>query len=523
MALFDRASLVQIPSGYKEGKLYNIKPFDQPFEFERGSAATRVNEDGLIEYVGKGAELVTNGDFSDDSSFPSNGWTISSGSPVISNGKLTLPNNARVRQIDVVETTEEYVGSIEISGLTQGYVDFYIGNVEKVSFDSNGTFSFFVSDPTSTIIYLYAFDNFDGEIDNVSVKKVSNDTPRIDYTNGKSLLLEPQRTNLVTDSNDFTTSGGWSLDSATISLNNTISPDGNLTASLCKGDTDTSRHNVKKVTLTGSVSATCSVFVKAKELRYIQIASANTGLQYANFDVKDGVVGTVGSDFSNAKIEDYGNGWYRCSAVSTNQYNGFWISLVSGLNAGWLESWSMPNNTDGLYIYGAQVEQGSYATSYIPTNGQTETRLADVCQGGGDESTFNDSEGTLYGEFDVVQSGITNGLMFVSDGSFSNHIMLRFNPTHKFQIEGTGGVNVLDTTTRSNGKYKVAITYGSKSALFVNGTKVLEESDVFSGTGLNECGIGTSPYGNGEYNTCHIFAYFPEVLTDSELQTLTTI
>ena len=136
---------------------------------------------------------------------------------------------------------------------------------------------------------------------------------------------------------------------------------------------------------------------------------------------------------------------------------------------------------------------------------------------------FNDSEGTLYGEFDVVQSGITNGLMFVSDGSFNNQIMLRFNPTHKFQIEGTGGVNVLDTTTRSSGKYKVAITYGSKSALFVNGTKVLEEADVFSGTGLNECGVGTSPYGNGEYNTCYNFTYFPEALTDTELQTLTTI
>ena len=59
MALYDKASLVLIPSQYKEGKLYNIKPLKDSFEFERGSAATRVNSDGLIEYVGIGEELVT--------------------------------------------------------------------------------------------------------------------------------------------------------------------------------------------------------------------------------------------------------------------------------------------------------------------------------------------------------------------------------------------------------------------------------------------------------------------------------
>ncbi len=81
MALFDRASLVQIPSGYKEGKLYNIKPLKDSFEFERGSAATRVNEDGLIENSPtNGIELVTNGGFDTDSDWSTSGnWDIGNG------------------------------------------------------------------------------------------------------------------------------------------------------------------------------------------------------------------------------------------------------------------------------------------------------------------------------------------------------------------------------------------------------------------------------------------------------------
>ena len=66
--LYDKAGLVNIPVGYQEGFLYNIKPEDNTlgFRFNRDSAATRVNKEGLIEQVGYfGPELVQNGNFSE--------------------------------------------------------------------------------------------------------------------------------------------------------------------------------------------------------------------------------------------------------------------------------------------------------------------------------------------------------------------------------------------------------------------------------------------------------------------------
>ena len=147
--------------------------------------------------------------------------------------------------------------------MTQGYVDFYIGNSEKVSLDSNGTHSFFISDPTSAVIYLYAFNNFDGEIDNVSVKKVSNDTPRLDYSGTEpALLLEPQRTNNVTYSEDFSQSY-WFNSGVNVTPNQAIAPDGTTTADLTELSSNNNR--LGKDISSSAGTYTFSFYVKAKE------------------------------------------------------------------------------------------------------------------------------------------------------------------------------------------------------------------------------------------------------------------
>ena len=132
----------------------------------------------------------------------------------------------------------------------------------------------------------------------------------------------------------------------------------------------------------------------------------------------------IGGDFSNAKIEDYGNGWYRCSVVSTNRYSNVWVSLISGLNSNWLENWSMPNNTDGLYIYGFQTEEQSYATSYIPTNGEANgvSRNQDVCTGGGSLASINSTEGVLYFEGEDYHCLEVNRTISLSDGTLNNRL-----------------------------------------------------------------------------------------------------
>ena len=529
MALFDKASLVMIPSQYKEGKIYNIKPEDQSssFEFERGSAATRVNSDGLIEYVGVGEELVTNGDFSDDSSFPSNGWTISLGSPVISNGKLTLPNNARVRQIDVVETTEEYVASIEISGLTQGYVDFYIGNTEKVSLDSNGTHSFFVSDPTSAVIYLYAFNNFDGEIDNVSVKQVSNDTPRLDYSGTEpSLLLEPQRTNLVTESNDFSS---WTTANSTVTQSNISLPTNSNSWSLVDDDNQGYHQVYKTITPSASLDYSLSVFVKPINATECTLAfggggyGGNRSVFYSL--VGDGSITTQQANIDNSSITKIGE-WYKIT-LSTNIGSGSgttFMQLMPTVNG----QQAYTGSGQEMMLFGdIQLEQGSYATSYIPTNGQAETRLADVCQGGGDASVFNDSEGVLYAE--VKFNSATYNHLSLNDGTSNNNVVIwshsgdviRTNVT----ASGSYTLNFTTSVNSINSFNKVAIKYKQNDfSVFINGQEIHTDTSGNVPTGLNQLsfdnGSGGTTIFEGSVKSLH---YFPEELTDTELQQLTTI
>jgi hypothetical protein len=262
------------------------------------------------------------------------------------------------------------------------------------------------------------------------------------------ILVEPSSENLVRMSEDFSNNIWVKNDTSVVS--GQLSPSGNETAHLIKGSTNSSRHNVVHGLINYTVTGSFSLFAKAKELRYLQIASANTSSQYANFDLLSGTIGTVASDFSNATIETYPDGWYRITVVSPNKFNAYYISLVSGLTAGWLESWVMPNNTDGLYIWGAQLEAGSVATSYIPTSGSAVTRAADdlVIDGSDFTDFYNQSEGTFYCEFQtkdatafyyLLNSQSDQARFFYSNGG--TNIINSFDGT-----TATGLTNLQDNT-----------------------------------------------------------------------------
>jgi hypothetical protein len=300
---------------------------------------------------------------------------------------------------------------------------------------------------------------------NGNIATASPDTVRVDHVDGVPMILvEPSATNLVTYSEDFTT--GWTADDVSITGGQS-SPDGGEVATLLKGNTNSSRHNIARFGTTNTVTGSFSLFAKAKELRYLQIASANTASQYANFDLLSGTIGTVASDFSNATIETYPDGWYRITVVSPNRYNAYYISLVSGLTAGWLESWAMPNDTDGLYIWGAQLEESSVATSYIPTasgNAAARTRASDeLVISGSDFDFYNTSEGTFYVE--AVPRITTNERYFtVTDGSTQNRVMIYQNGTYSnFYVNNSGSVQAtlgnpaisLNNINRVSASYKL--------------------------------------------------------------------
>jgi len=359
------------------------------------------------------------------------------------------------------------------------------------------------------------------------IETVGSDMPRIDYKDDSegALLLEPQSTNLVTYSEDF--SSGWIYDDSTITNNSAISPDGTQNAGLWIGSTVSSRHNIGAVpTPVASVTGSFSLFVKAKELKYVQIASANTVNQYVNFDVEDGIIGTVGSSFSNAKIENYGNGWYRCSVVSPNQYNGLYISLVSGLNSTWLESWVMPNNADGLYIWGAQLEQGTYATSYIPTQGSAVTRLADSCSQTVPDGVIGQTEGTLYTEINITKllGATTRSIVRLGSavdlvdfsflGTLNNSIraVIRTSANTRFQA-------VFEI--QSVGVYKLAIGYKSNDSVFyVNGVQINNTINTsFTIPSIEDITYDYSTELNDSVNQTKLYN---TRLSNSELQVLTS-
>lgn len=193
-------------------------------------------------------------------------------------------------------------------------------------------------------------------------------------------LVEVCPWNLVTYSNDFSSS--WALIGSSKSTGVT-DPIGNSNAIKLKYTTANSGHyTYQLITLTGANAH--SVYAKAGELQFLQIASAQSIDEYANFNLGTGAIGTYGSLASNVQIENVGNGWYRCSVVFTSGSNGIYLAIVQSASSNWLgiSSYAGANSTDGLYLYGGQVNAGTLKP-YFPTTDRLNVPRLTYQNGGG--------------------------------------------------------------------------------------------------------------------------------------------
>lgn len=255
------------------------------------------------------------------------------------------------------------------------------------------------------------------------IKTAGWDEPRFDHdpVTGESLglLIEEPRTNLFTYS-DLTSgaSGSWWLNGGpTVSTGSAVlAPDGTVSAwttiyNGTSGDGNLYRGG-GEVTTSNNTDYTYSVWAKVPStntyITGVRLRTFNDN-HSANFNLLTGtIVGTAAGTTTN-RIEAYPNGWYRCSITFTSGTDGdqgFQFYLISNTNSTSLNSSGA--NGEELYLWGAQLEEASFPTSYIPTSGTTATREVEYGYTT-DMDFYNQSEGSVLSEVSLLDVGNTTG------------------------------------------------------------------------------------------------------------------
>jgi hypothetical protein len=546
MSLLNEASFLVTPNGYKEDKLYAAIPTNGNGDMTvtRATAATRVNENGLVNLL-EGVEEVTNGDFSNGNT----DWTPFGSTFVVSNANPFNGNDTALFTASGVNAAKVTQSISTVIGNTYHlscYAQYNSGDntyieIRDVLESPNGivvnsgvaTFTFlqtsFTATSTASVVTIRergGNNNASCYLYGLSVKKVNN-VPRIDYTGGgcPSILLEPLRTNLLTYSEQFNNDPPWSKTNLTVTPNDTTAPDGTMTA-----DSITTTPGVlsyiRQSTTQPAGTYTLSFFAKPQlgiGRIHVEKFTNNPGTHY--FDLDLGVV--TGSGESTLTITPYPNGWYRCTATRT-----FDSSITFGTGAIYLAVYGQSATLTTIFFWGAQLEEGAYPTSYIPTTIRTITRSADVM---------------------IVDNIHTNNLITNTGGTWFVHLINNVPYTRDaFNVgisirsvsssTSTSGVDSLEIRNtastlqrlsigkRISGAYsglfdtttdtvKLAIKWnGATANVFVNGAEVVGGT-VF--TTVNMGFLGSN--GNDVSKYIKQMALFPTPLSDPQCQALTTL
>ena len=350
----------------------------------------------------------------------------------------------------------------------------------------------------------------------------SNDAPRIDYSTGaKAFLLENQSTNIINYSEDFSQSY-WTKSNTLITSNSVISPDGTLNADKLTEDNASS----EKLMFKSGISTLGTISVFAKKLddnnRLFQIRRDGGDNSWSWFNLEDGIISSQVNGI--ASIENYSNGWYRCSFTPTNS-NGTVVFGIS--NGGTSRSVSYQGNgTSGVYIFGAMLENQSYSTSYIPTSGASATRNQELCNNA--TPVINSEEGTLYAEISALAD---EGHQYISlsDGSTSNRVTIELYPAPNIIVTRLTSNNVqqsflvADNINKKNYN-KIAIKYKENYCSFwMNGVEISTDTSVVTPIGLSELSFDDGNNNSPFFGNTKGLKVYPKALADVQLQDLTTI
>ena len=356
---------------------------------------------------------------------------------------------------------------------------------------------------SGTQFTLRGADNFIGSITNISVIEITTDTnlPRINYEGFSfdgsgnivpdsgcgSWLFEPQSTNLITYSEDFTQ---WAkVGTPTITSNYSISPDGTQNSTRVEFDANERIYFI----LSASGDITFSVYLKGSGVITLR-------------------------DNTNAHRQD---------VTLTSEWARYDLSFNATITS--IQIQNQTASIVDLEIWGAMLEENSYSTSLIPTSGSTVTRNQDVCTNGGSLATINSSEGVLYAEIAALANDGTRRYISLNDGTSANDVRLYFDAVANklIALGKVAGITqfVMDTTSFTLTDFnKIAVKFSENDfALWVNGAEVDTDTSglVNAPNTFNQLTFD----GNGLkfFGKTKALAVWKEALSDSELQSLTTI
>ena len=323
------------------------------------------------------------------------------------------------------------------------------------------------------------------------IEVVTNNKPRIDFLNDSNgaLLLEPTRSNLYTYSEDFS-NGSWTKSIATVTLTSEIAPDGTNDSVYSFVGVDANLYT--NTQSTGS-EYTISFYFKS------------------NGNGKDVFKLRLGSNFS--QVFTATNEWVRYTFNATAN------SQVFGISSNDIDS--------DILIWGAQLEAGSYATSYIPTQGAVATRVAEVCSQTPPSGIIGQTEGSVYVEVNI--SNTTSKTIFALDtGSASNFIILDTSSSlsPKILVRQSNGSfpSIITGTTMNYGVNKIAFCYKSGDyAMYVNGTlSGTSASATFPSGVLSQITVGANPSYGFLSDSVNDLKIYNTRLSNAELQSLTS-
>ena len=425
-------------------------------------------------------------------------------------GGATTMSGGNYVEVDLqlgIITNSDLVTNPFIQNVGDGW--YRVGFTDTITSATNNRFGVGLGDTVKTIadgvdgVYIWGAQLVDGSLVKDYFPTTNGfNVPRIDYSNGScpSILVEPQRTNLILQSEDFTT--GWSLEGTSITSNNQTAPDNLPSADTLSelGITDVHRTYRSAVTVTANALYTTSFFVKKNNIRYVRLVltqnASTTIWAGAQFDLDTQTftsqVGTGGGVFTSATITPFANGWFRISVVGSIPSTLMIPMLVLSNGSTMLNTDTrgcpiyLGNTSNSLFIWGAQLELGPNATSYIPTVASTVTRNADVISNTNASTLIGQTEGTIFVEFvpKVVNSDIIR--MTEDINTFNNGFFIFINTPGNLQCSiranGVTSANHIIPVNISNTPiYKVAIKYSSgNTKIFVNGILRITNTTVYT-------------------------------------------